>query len=208
MASTEFGIVYILSNPEMPHIVKIGKTQAGRVRRRAEELFTTGVPVPFNVEYAAYVADAHAAEKAVHNSLKLYRTHAQREHFRVSVEAAYAALAPYDSGDATPELLADKAHIAPALLDKGQRPAANGRRSNMDFFAMGLSVGDALWEEDSGRWAYIEDRHTLYFEGSHGQSLSGIYQKLHGKHKPKGKWYTSDGKSVLWLYNNVQQGKK
>jgi hypothetical protein len=207
LSAHNLDIIYILSNPDMPGLVKIGKTRVGRGRQRVEELFTTGVPVPFNVEYAAYVTDAHVAEKGVHSALTPYATHAKREHFRVTVETARAALTPYDCGDATPELLADKANLDTASLDKGQRQPESGRLSNMDFFAMGLTVGDALLEKDSGRWAYIEDRHTVYFEGDHGQSLNGIYKKLHGKRKP-GTWYTSGGTRVRWLFYNVQHGDK
>lgn len=41
------GIVYVLSNPAMPGLVKIGKTTRGSVDARLSELYSTGVPVPF-----------------------------------------------------------------------------------------------------------------------------------------------------------------
>ena len=41
-------IVYILTNPVMPGVVKIGKTDKEEVSARVKELFTTGVPVPFD----------------------------------------------------------------------------------------------------------------------------------------------------------------
>ena len=49
------GIVYVLTNPAMPGMVKIGKT--GReVEARLNDLYTTGVPLPFECAYAARVA--------------------------------------------------------------------------------------------------------------------------------------------------------
>jgi hypothetical protein len=45
-------IVYISTNPVMPGVVKIGKTDQADVIGRAKELFTTGVPVPFDCVYA------------------------------------------------------------------------------------------------------------------------------------------------------------
>ncbi|MFT7387743.1 MAG: hypothetical protein ACI8VC_000984 [Candidatus Endobugula sp.] len=45
--SIEAGIVYVLTNPAMPGIVKIGKTSRDSVDARLNELYSTGVPVPF-----------------------------------------------------------------------------------------------------------------------------------------------------------------
>lgn len=42
------GLVYLLTNPAMPGIVKIGLTTRGDMNQRLQELFTTGVPVPFD----------------------------------------------------------------------------------------------------------------------------------------------------------------
>ena len=55
------GIVYVLTNPAMPGMVKIGKT--GReVEARLNDLYTTGVPLPFECAYAARVADMDKVE--------------------------------------------------------------------------------------------------------------------------------------------------
>jgi len=43
----EHGIVYVLTNPTMPGLVKIGKTSRDSVMARLSELYTTGVPLPF-----------------------------------------------------------------------------------------------------------------------------------------------------------------
>ena len=40
-------IVYVLTNPAMPGIVKIGKTNRDDPQVRMNELYTTGVPLPF-----------------------------------------------------------------------------------------------------------------------------------------------------------------
>ena len=66
------GIVYVLTNPAMPGMVKIGKT--GReVELRLNDLYTTGVPLPFECEYAARVLDMDKVEKAFHNAFGPYR---------------------------------------------------------------------------------------------------------------------------------------
>ena len=47
------GIVYVLSNPAMPDIVKIGKTRD--INQRLSSLYSTGVPLPFKCVYAKEV---------------------------------------------------------------------------------------------------------------------------------------------------------
>ena len=41
------GIVYLLTNECMPGIVKIGMTSRADMDNRLKELYTTGVPQPF-----------------------------------------------------------------------------------------------------------------------------------------------------------------
>ena len=45
-------IVYALTNPAMPGIVKIGMTDRDDVKRRMSDLYTTGVPLPFECAVA------------------------------------------------------------------------------------------------------------------------------------------------------------
>ena len=49
------GIIYLLTNPAMPGIVKIGKTTQEDVKVRMQQLYQTGVPLPFECVYAATV---------------------------------------------------------------------------------------------------------------------------------------------------------
>ena len=43
----EYGIVYLLTNPVMPGWVKIGMTTQEDIDKQMKELYTTGVPIPF-----------------------------------------------------------------------------------------------------------------------------------------------------------------
>lgn len=45
------GLVYVLSNRVMPGLVKIGMTTRSEIDARLRELYTTGVPVPFDIYY-------------------------------------------------------------------------------------------------------------------------------------------------------------
>ena len=50
-------IVYVLTNPAMPGIVKIGMTDRPDVQRRMGELYSTGVPLPFDCVIAREIED-------------------------------------------------------------------------------------------------------------------------------------------------------
>jgi hypothetical protein len=60
-------IVYLLTNPTMPDLVKIGRTTD--LESRLRQLSThSGVPVPFECFYACEVADSVKVEKALHDA--------------------------------------------------------------------------------------------------------------------------------------------
>lgn len=74
------GYVYILSNPSMPGLLKIGRTSRS-VDQRANELYQTGVPTPFKVEAEYYTPDCRALEKYAHEAFCGVRVDHSREFF-------------------------------------------------------------------------------------------------------------------------------
>ena len=89
---SELGIVYVLTNPAMPGLVKIGKTSRQHIEIRLNELYSTGVPVPFECAYAARVEDETAVERAFHQAFGPYRINARREFFQIEADQAIALL--------------------------------------------------------------------------------------------------------------------
>lgn len=59
-------IVYVLTNPAMPGFVKIGKTYLDNVNQRLGQLYSTGVPFPFELAFACEVPNATEFERALH----------------------------------------------------------------------------------------------------------------------------------------------
>lgn len=80
--------IYILENPSLVGIVKIGKTTR-EVTERVKELSShTGIPTEFTVFKQYAVDDATMAECRIHARLNEYRVSENREFFRISVEEA------------------------------------------------------------------------------------------------------------------------
>ena len=78
------GIVYVLTNSAMPGLVKIGMTTRDSVDARMKELYSTGVPVPFECAYACEVSssDCVKIENALHTAFAPNRVNANREFFQ------------------------------------------------------------------------------------------------------------------------------
>lgn len=86
-------LVYIATNKGMPDLVKIGFTQVGRLEIRLKELFTTGVPYPYEAYYFSNVRFGKKVEKVIHNYFADVRVETKdREFFYTSPEEAKKAL--------------------------------------------------------------------------------------------------------------------
>src|ERR1043166_6032871 len=81
------GVVYFLSNPSMPGLLKIGFTQDALDQRLAA-LRHTGIPSNFEIQAAFQVTNAAECEQAIHERLKEFRHAPNREFFRVGLKTA------------------------------------------------------------------------------------------------------------------------
>ena len=82
------GWVYVLTNPAMPGLVKIGLTTRNPSARAAELTAATGVPAPFVIAWCRAVSDCAFVESAVHRLLDDRRVSGKREFFRCDVKTA------------------------------------------------------------------------------------------------------------------------
>lgn len=97
MVDDNFGYVYCMSNPYVIGY-KVGRTKR-KPEQRAADLFTTGVPTPFVIEFAKFVPDRQLAEKYLHHSLHKYRISDRREFFHCDlllIRQAFAEIAGID----------------------------------------------------------------------------------------------------------------
>lgn len=85
------GWVYVLSNRGMPGLLKVGRTTE-HPRTRAAQLHTTGVPTPFQVEYAVRVDCCDRVERTVHQELRPHRMDRKREFFTIELSAVVRAM--------------------------------------------------------------------------------------------------------------------
>jgi hypothetical protein len=83
------GFVYVMSNPSfVGSTLKIGMSERDPTVFRSEELYSTGVPQPFKVEYYAFVDSPKELEQKIHQLLDRYRRNSSREFFECDVSLA------------------------------------------------------------------------------------------------------------------------
>lgn len=90
MAMAEF--IYVMTNKAFPNLVKIGISSKDPRDDRATELYQTGVPHPFRVEYWAFVEGGAVIEREVHKRFTNKRPNPLREFFEVDVIAAISTI--------------------------------------------------------------------------------------------------------------------
>lgn len=105
------GYVYILTNPAMPGLVKVGMTERHSTRERIAELSThTGVPEEFELAYRAQVFDAYATEQRAH-ALLIDKCPKKKEFFQCDVLAAVSAVRIAAGHD----LIAEESHVVTSI---------------------------------------------------------------------------------------------
>ena len=193
----EYGIVYLLTNPVMPGLVKIGMTTREDMDARMKELYSTGVPVPFECQFACRVkkSDCVKIEKALHTAFEPQRINANREFFRIQVNQAKAILELFHHEDVT-EDVSEEIQNDLTEEDKAASTKAQAKRPPLNFYEMGLQKGDVLiWKDNPTISVTIISERKVCYEGEE-TSLSALSAKLKGynvKHiQPTPHWLFND----------------
>jgi len=84
--------VYILSNPALPNMLKIGYTKHEPETRAKQISASTGVALPYKVEWAFQCFNGEQLEQEVHEELASYRVNQQREFFDIPLVEAQEAI--------------------------------------------------------------------------------------------------------------------
>ncbi len=191
----EYGIVYLLTNPVMPGLVKIGMTAQEDIDKRMKELYTTGVPVPFECQFACRVnkSDCLKIEKALHKAFEPQRINANREFFRIQVEQAKAILELFHHTDVT-DVVKDEITNDLTEDDKEASLKAQVHRPALNFYEMGIQKGDVLtWKDDPSITVTVASERKILYQGEEC-SISALSAQLKG-YKVK---YIAPG--PCWLY--------
>lgn len=201
------GIVYVLTNSAMPGLVKIGMTTRESIDTRMKELYSTGVPVPFDCVYACEVkvSDCAKIEKALHKAFEPNRINANREFFSIRPEQATAILELFNRKDITNEVVAEiENDLTPADKVAGEKIKTN-RRPPLNFREMGIQRNSVLTfvNDPSVCVTVIADKKVSYNDNE--ISLTAITKQLLGLDyavQPV-KYWVYNGKNLRDIYDDT-----
>lgn len=203
----EYGIVYLLTNPVMPGLVKIGMTAQEDIDKRMKELYTTGVPVPFECQFACRVkkTDCVKIEKALHTAFEPQRINANREFFRINVGQAKAILELFHHTDVTEEVT-DEIQNDLTDDDKAASAKAQPHRPALNFYEMGMQKGDKLfWKDDPSISVTVLSERKVSYNGEE-TSISALSAQLKGyksRHIAPGAHWLFNDKLLSDIYDET-----
>lgn len=197
------GLVYVLTNPVMPGLVKIGCTDADDAAARIAQLYTTGVPVPFQIEFAARVDDILAVESALHRAFAPNRINPKREFFRLEPDQPIAILKLLHVQDATQEV-SSGTDAATDAQSKAAAEQQRTRRPNFNFSEMGIPPGSQLQStHDDTAVTVVDNRRVLL--GGDEMSLTAATKRVMGieYHLAPGPYWTFEGRVLRDIYEET-----
>jgi len=199
-------IVYVLTNSAMPGLIKIGHTTQDEVDLRMRQLFSTGVPVPFECAFACRVPDANIVERALHHAFGQTRINPTREFFRIEPERVISILKLLHVEEITEQLEKSiEADATQADLQAAEQ-LKKSRRPRMDFVELGVPLGTVLVYRDGRTQATVLTSKTVLFEGNEC-SLTMATRKVQGKPEDyplqPAPYWTYNGSTLKEIYDNV-----
>ena len=206
MSEAKHGIVYVLTNPAMPGLVKIGKT-ANEIANRMNELNTTGVPLPFECSFACEVDDCKLVEDALHKAFYPNRINRKREFFKIDPEQAIVILRLFTKKDVTPAVTAE-INKSVSADEKEALEQYKKRRPPLNFDEMGIPVGAKLvlsYGEISAEVYVSSAKKVKTTDSDEEKSLSQITREildLDYNIQPTRYW-SYNGKSLNAYYNET-----
>ncbi len=192
-------IIYVLTNPAMPGLVKIGKTTRDNPQVRMNELNTTGVPQSFRCDIAVEVEDEKAdeLEKALHKAFAPYRKNASREFFEIEPYQVKAILRTWSDKDVTPTAQQGEGRAA-------IRESNHTRRPNLNFEEMKVPIGSKLISTIKEEEATVISPRTVLFRGEE-MSLTEATTKVRKGKAPSNptRHWEFDGRSLGEIYRET-----
>lgn len=194
--------VYVLTNQAMPGFVKIGMTTTEDVTKRMKDLYSTGVPFPFNLEYACKVPNPKEVEQALHIAFGPQRPNPNREFFNIEPIQAIAVLSLLHTEEATEEM-AKLADVS-TPEEKSAEVAFAARRPNLNFEEMQIPIGSELCFTKSDATVTVAGPKKVKL-GDEEISLTAATRQLLGlpySVQPSPYW-TFRGKTLSAIYNET-----
>jgi hypothetical protein len=192
------GYIYIMTNPGLKNMVKIG--YATDVEARRQQLSTTNLPYEYEV-YATYETSGKLEDRKLHFLIdKLnpeLRIARNREFYEMAPEDAFQLLEAIATISGTQDKLI---RVKPLPATHGH----NAKKPAVDFFKCGIPVGARLvYIDDPSVIATVVSERRVEYEGQL-TSLSAIAKEIKGYPVAGPSFFTYNGKLVAEIARETQ----
>lgn len=191
------GVIYIMTNPALKGMVKIG--YATDVETRRKQLSTTALPYEYEL-YATYETSGKLEDKKLHKMIDSLnpelRVSSNREFFVMSPKEAFELLEAIATISGTKDKL-KRVKIPEAKKQVVRRPPVN-------FAKCGIPVGaELVFIEDPNIVATVVSERKVQYNGEI-TSLSAISDTIKGYSTPGPSFFTYNGKKISDIAKETQ----
>jgi hypothetical protein len=184
--------------------VKIGCTSHEDPNGRIAQLYTTGVPFPFKVEFACHVENAEEVENALHIAFAPNRVNPRREFFKIDPEQAISILRLLHVDEATNELNQQSNDIDQESLEAAKQ--FSSRRPNLNFEEMNIPLGATLQytRSDTPIFVTVVGPKKVNYDGEE-MSLTAATRQIMGIEYSiqPGAYWTYEGRTIKDIYEET-----
>ena len=195
-------IVYVLANKAMPNLIKIGKTKRKDLQERMRELYSTGVPFPFECLWAGEVEDCTRIEGIIHNAFRHNRVNPKREFFNIQPDQVIPLLQELSINELTETV---EEALSTDVTQEEKQAVKQYHRPPLDFEEMGIPVGSVLvyTKDPSVTAKVVSNKKVLYNDKEF--SLSPLTKTLLEVpyYVAPGRYWTYEGKSLADIYDET-----
>lgn len=198
----KYEIVYVLRNEAMPNLIKIGKTQRKDLQARMSELYSTGVPFPFECLWAGEVKDCTRIESLIHNAFRNNRVNPKREFFNIEPDQVIPLLKELSSRELTLDV--DKA-LSKNVSEEEHNAAKQFHRPMLNFNEMNIPNGSILnYIKDSGITVKVIGEKKILFNGNEYSLTKATRELLNLPYNVAPcRYWSFEGKNLQKIYDET-----
>lgn len=195
MNENKNGYIYIMTNPALVNMVKIGYAQ--NVEERRKQLSTTALPYEYEV-YATYETNGNLEDKKLHQLIddlnSDLRVSKNREFYVMTPEQAYQLL----------EAIAIISGSTQRLKKIKQPHINNVKRPPIDFIKYGIPKGaELIYTENHDIKVTVVNNYKVKYKDEL-TSLSAIVKQLKGYNVAGLSYFTYNGKLITEIADETQ----
>jgi len=170
------------------------------------QLYTTGVPLPFECAYACQVDNCAKVESAFHLAFGDTRISSTREFFKIEPERVIAILKLLATHDVTPQIKGYLSENVSLEEIASANKIKSSRRPPMNFIEMSIPVGSTLTYKENDISVTVAEEKKVNHNGN-VCSLTAATKEIMGLEysvQPAPHW-NYEGRSLKEIYNETYE---